>query len=220
MPDGVRSQRGRGRGARPLTAVLGVADHNGWAVCVTVAASRGVPVVVDRRRVELIEPGVPSQPYHHETVRMPRPDAETLVVRVRESVMRTTLARLSELRAGLQPPCTIAAMTLRRPPLAHVPVTVAEAHASYHVMCRADGMMYHDALCTAARRLRIPVTLHDRGEEMARAAARLDVSLEELEHSLQTAGESLGPPWQKEHRLAMAAAMGVLADRARFSLLT
>jgi hypothetical protein len=214
MPVGVRSQRGAGT----LTAVLGVADHSGWAVCVTVAASRGLPVVVDRRRVDLIEPGVPSQPYHHETVGMPLAEAEKLVVRVRESVMRTTLTRVSELRAELQPSYTIVAMTLRNPPLAWVPVTVAEAHESYPVMCRADGMMYHDALCTAARHLRFALELHDRGEEVPRASDRLSVSLEELEHFLQTAGESLGPPWQKEHRLAAAAAMAALAERARVSL--
>ena len=213
-PDGVRSQHSAGT----LTAVLGVADHNGWAVCVTVAASRGLPVVVDRRRVDLIEPGVPSQPYHHETVGMPLPEAERLVVRVRESVMRTSLARLSTLRDELQPPYTIVAMTLRNPPLDYVPVTVAEAHKSYPVMCRADGMMYHDALCTAARRLNMALELHDRGEEVIRAADRLGVSLEELEHFLQTTGESLGPPWHKEHRLAAAAAMAVLSDRARVSL--
>jgi hypothetical protein len=101
-----------------------------------------------------------------------------------------------------------------------VPVTVAEAHASYQVMCRADGMMYHDALCTAAKRLKIPVILDDRDEEIPRTADRLGVSQEEVERFLQTAGKSLGPPWHKEHRLAAAAAIGVLADRARVSLTT
>jgi hypothetical protein len=105
------------------TAVLGVADHNGWAVCVTTAVSRGVPVVVDRRRVDLIEPGVPSQPYHHETIGVPPAEAETLVVGVRESVMRTTLARVSALRDELRPLYTIVAMTLRNPPLSYVPIT-------------------------------------------------------------------------------------------------
>jgi hypothetical protein len=185
---------------------------------VTVAAGHGAPVVVDRRRVELIEPGLPSQPYHHETVGMPLPDAEKLVGRVRESVMRTTLARLTELRGELQPQFTIVGMTLRIPPLPYVPVTVAEAHKSYPVMCRADGMMYHDALCTAARRLEISLELEDRGEEIVRAADRLGVSLEKLEHFLQTAGKSLGPPWREEHRLAAAAAMRVLAGRAKVSL--
>jgi hypothetical protein len=125
---------------------------------------------------------------------------------------------LSALRDELQPPYTIVAMTLRNPPLPYVPVTVVEAHKSYPVMCRADGMMYHDALCTAARRLGIALELHDRGEEVGRATDRLGVSLEELEQFLQTVGESLGPPWQKEHRLAAAAAMRALADRARVTL--
>jgi hypothetical protein len=200
-----------------VIAVLGVADHNGWAVCVTVAASRGAPVVVDRRRIDLIEPGVPSQPYHHETVGMPLPEAETLVVRVRESVMRTTVARLTDLRKELES-YSIVTMTIRNPPLSYVPVTVAQAHESYPVMCRADGMMYHDALCTAARRLSIAVELDDRGDAIVRAADRLGVSVEALERFLRTTGESLGPPWQKEHRLAAAAAIGVLGARTRVSL--
>jgi hypothetical protein len=201
-----------------VTAVVGIADHGGWAVCVTVVASRGLAVVVDRRRVELIEPGVPSQPYHHDAVGMPIDEAERLVVRVRDCVMRTTLAGLSQLRKELEPPYTIAAMALRNPPLAYVPVTVADAHKSYPVMCRADGMMYHDALCTAARRLNISLEFHDRGTEVERAAYRLDATVEEVERFLQTTGESLGPPWQKEHRHAAAAAMAVLADRAEVSL--
>lgn len=201
-----------------MNAVLGVADHSGWATCVTVAVSRGLPVVVDRRRLELIEPGVPRQPYEHDTVGLPLPEAERLVVRVRESVLRTTLARVTELRDELQPPYTIVAMTLRTPTLAAFPVTVADAHASSHVKNRADGMMYHDALCAAARTLRMAPALHDRGTEMARAAERLGVSVEELGHFLDAAGSELGPPWQKEHRLAAAAAIAVLAERTRLSL--
>ena len=149
---------------------------------------------------------------------MPLAEAETLVVRVRESVMRTTLARVSELRDELRPAYTIVAMTLRNPPLSYVPVTVAEAHASYPVMCRADGMMYHDALSTAARRLAIALELHDRGREIVRAADCLGVSLEDLDRFLHAAGKTLGPPWHKEHRLAAAAALAVLVDRARISL--
>src|SRR5262245_14608638 len=204
--------------SRALTAVLGVADHGGWAICVTVAANRGAPAIVDRRRIALIESGVPSQPYHHDTVRMPLAQAEELVARVRKSVLRTTLASVTALRDELQPPYTIVAMTLRNPPLDYVPITVAEAHASYSVMCRADGIMYHDAICQAAKQLKIPVERHDRGSEIARTAERLDVSTEDVERFLQRAGKALGSPWQKEHRLAAAAAIRVLADRGRASL--
>jgi hypothetical protein len=189
-------------------------------VCVTVALDRGVPVVADRRRLDLIEPGFPSQPYHHETVGMPLPQAEALVARVRESVMRTTLARLSELRDELRPRFTLAAVTLRIPPLDYVPATVVEAHKSYPVMCRADAMLYHDALCTAWRNLGVAVELHARGDEIGHAADRLGVTVEEVEQFLHSAGEHLGPPWQKDHRLATAAAIRVLADRTRAVRLT
>ena len=148
---------------------------------------------------------------------MPLPDAEKLVVRVRESVLRTTLARVAELRDELQPQYNLVAMTLRNPPLSYVPVTVAEAHKSYPVMCRADAMMYHDALCIAARRLRLALERHDRGEEIARAADRIGMTVEQLEYFLHTLGERVGTPWRKEHRLAAAAAMAVLAEHVRVS---
>jgi hypothetical protein len=41
---------------------LGIAHHLGWAVAVTASADQ----VVDRRRIELIEPGMPAAPIHHE----------------------------------------------------------------------------------------------------------------------------------------------------------
>ena len=42
---------------------LGMAHHLGWALAVTASATYEV---VDRRRIELIEPGVPTAPIHHE----------------------------------------------------------------------------------------------------------------------------------------------------------
>jgi hypothetical protein len=202
-----------------LTAVVGVADHIGWAECVTVAASRKAPVVIDRRRIALIEPGVPRAPYHHEAVFLPLPEAETLAARVRASVQRQTLASLSELRRELEPPYRIAAVTLRKPTLSTIPVTVVEAHRTRAIMMSADAMMYHDALCTTARRLGIDVEFHGGGEELVRAAEALDTSIEELEAFLEGLRESFGPPWHKEHRLAAAAAIGVLSTRVRLTAL-
>ena len=42
---------------------VGIAHHLGWAVAVTASAGH---VVVDRRRIELIEPGMPAAPVEHE----------------------------------------------------------------------------------------------------------------------------------------------------------
>ena len=46
---------------------LGIADHLGWAVAVTAGAE---PSVVDRRRIELVEPGVSAAPIHYESARL------------------------------------------------------------------------------------------------------------------------------------------------------
>jgi uncharacterized protein YraI len=51
--------------------VISVADHAGWAHIVCVSAPGNVPAVVERRRVTLIDAGLPTLPYHHETLRMP-----------------------------------------------------------------------------------------------------------------------------------------------------
>src|SRR6185312_9314588 len=41
---------------------VGIAHHFGWAVAVTASSDHDV---VDRRRIELIEDGVPNAPVHH-----------------------------------------------------------------------------------------------------------------------------------------------------------
>jgi hypothetical protein len=68
--------------------VAGVADHNSWAIFVSVSAKDGSPEVVDRRRVELIDPGLPKQPYEHETAGMNATEAERLVQEVRECALQ------------------------------------------------------------------------------------------------------------------------------------
>src|SRR5215472_17517434 len=80
--------------------VLGVAGHNGWAVFVCVAARKGEPVVVDRRRVELIESGLPNQPYEHETQGLGRVEAQALVNEVQESALHCAERELARARAG------------------------------------------------------------------------------------------------------------------------
>jgi hypothetical protein len=46
---------------------LAIADHFGWAVAVTASADHEV---VDRRRIELIEPRVSAAPIHYDSRRL------------------------------------------------------------------------------------------------------------------------------------------------------
>lgn len=208
---------GRAVPAQPV-AVVGVADHSGWVVLVTAAAVQGEPVLVDRRRVALIEDGVPSQPFHHETLAMNEPDAEQLLRRVKRSIAAYTARALGQLAADLEPQFRVAAIAIRIPPLPRLPATVKEAHASYTVTCRADGMLYHSAICAGARRRGWDVELHERGEEVPRAAKAAGSSRPVVERYVEAIKDAMGPPWAAEHRAAFAAAIGVLGGYARFQI--
>ena len=58
------------RAMRSAPCVVSVADHTGWAHLVCVAARGRTPAVIERRRVTLIEAGLPTQPYEHDTMAM------------------------------------------------------------------------------------------------------------------------------------------------------
>src|SRR6187455_3348820 len=47
---------------RERVATVGVAEHASSAVLVTVAGGK----LLDRRRIELTDPGLPTHPHHHE----------------------------------------------------------------------------------------------------------------------------------------------------------
>ncbi len=65
--------------------IIGVSDHGGWAVLVTVARDG---TLLDRRRVELVGEGLPKLPHHSEGQRLPPDEAVKLVERVRVSAER------------------------------------------------------------------------------------------------------------------------------------
>lgn len=168
--------------------MVGAADHCGWAVLVTVAGER----VIDRRRVELVEGGLPRLPHHHDAQGLPVAEAVALVERVRASADAGAAAGLEALANAV--PATIAGIAIRAcPPL---PPTVAERLASYRAQNVADTVMYREAMARAARARGWFVDWYDARRVLADAP-----------RAVAEAGAALGPPWQKDHRVAMAAAI-------------
>jgi hypothetical protein len=206
---------GKRNGSQERPVVVGVADHNGWAILVSTVEVRGQPTVVDRRRVTLIEKGVPSQPYHHETLALSDSESEQLLRKVTRSIASCTTLAFDRLAADLSPQYHVAAIAIRHPPLPLLPATVEEVHRSYHALCRADGMLYHGAICTVARGRDWKVMLHHRGEELARAAEALQVSTQDVERFVRGLTQTLKAPWSAEHRHAFAAAIGALKQLSR-----
>jgi|SRR5829696_2999033 hypothetical protein len=87
---------------------VGIADHLGWAVAVTASAEHEV---VDRRRLELVEPGLTAAPIHYESHRLDVEATTALVEKVRASVVRATTEALDELAGAL--PAPVVSVSLR-----------------------------------------------------------------------------------------------------------
>ena len=200
---------------RRTPCVIGVAEHTGWAHLVSVAERDTVPEVITRRRVALIERGLPTQPYEHDATAMREDEAQALVERVRRSIAICAADALHRLVTDLASTHAVVALAIRKPPFPRLPKRVAEVLTSYRLMCAADGMLYQLALCRAAEQLGLDVQLSRRGEETARAAQILDVTPGAIEEFLTRTGRPAGPPWTQEHRRAFAAGIAALAPHLR-----
>jgi hypothetical protein len=177
--------------------IIGVSDHGGWAVLVT-AARDGT--LLDRRRVELVDEGLPKIPHHSEAQGMPIDEAVELVERVRVSAERHAVLALDAVTKAVP---GILGIALRKcPPL---PPTIAERIKDYYAQNNADWVMYREALAAAAEARGWPVHWYDAKRVLG--AAREALGVEDLDDHFQQVRKAVGPPWNNDHKLAMAAAV-------------
>ena len=173
---------------------VGIADHFGWAIAVTSAEHE----VVDRRRIELIEPGLSAAPIHYESRRLDVAATAALVAQVRASVVRATSAALDELATGL--PAPVRSISLRALPHDFPDDIAVLRRAPYEA--RADAIMYRQELSEIAHARGWEVHFYDAKAVVQQAVSRL---AERADQVLQGPRATLGPPWTKDHRTALAA---------------
>jgi hypothetical protein len=82
--------------------------------------------------------------------------------------------------------------------------SICESHARIHA---AEGALFRAALAGASRALGVPVVEVRARDLAARAAALLGVSVEELADRLAALGRDAGPPWGKDQKEALLAAL-------------
>jgi hypothetical protein len=177
--------------------IIGVSDHGGWAVLVTAARDGRL---LDRRRVELVDAGLPKLPHHHEGQGLPLDEAVELVERVRVSAERHAALALDAVTKVV--PC-ILGIVLRECP--QLPPTVVGRIQDYRARNVADWVMYRNALASVAAARYWPV--HWYNAKSVLAAARRGLGMENLEAHFLQVRRAVGPPWNKDHKLAMAAAI-------------
>jgi len=182
---------------------VGIADHLGWAVAVTASPEHEV---VDRRRIELIEPGVSPAPIHYESRKLDVAATAALVATARAAVARATSAALDELEAAL--PARVLSISLRSWPLDFPDDIAVQCRAPYEA--RADAIMYRQALSELAGARGWEVHLYQAKSVMDQAVSMLAERADQVLHGPR---QTLGPPWTQDHRTALAAAI-VAGSRA------
>jgi hypothetical protein len=174
---------------------LGIADHLGWAVAVTASADHRV---VDRRRIELVEPGVSAAPIHYESARLDVAATAALVARVQASVAGATSAALDEIAAAVPEP--IVSISLRTWPPDFPDDIAVQRRPPWEA--RADAVMYRQILAELADARGWAVHLYRAQDVEGQAAGALAGRADAV---LRGPRATLGPPWTRDHRIALAA---------------
>jgi len=194
------------------TAAIGFRVHSGWAAAVIVCGPIDTPVVVDRRKIQLVKTYTYTfrQPYHT-AAKMPSADAVKFIRGVQSDAKRLAVASLrsfmADLAAGefkLARGALLLASGRALPKLDQV----LASHALIHT---ADGELFREGLRAACSRCDLPLEGIREKELFAVASKALGAQTAALQRRIAALGKSLGPPWSQDEKFAALAAWLTLA---------
>ncbi len=189
------------------TAALGFRVHSGWAAAVVVCGTLDAPVVVDRKKIQLVKTFSYTfrQPYHT-AEKMERPDAVKFIRGVRSDAKRMAVSSLRslqrELGEGEFKIVRGALLLASGRPLPGLEQILA-SHALIHT---ADGELFRESLRGACSRCDLPIEGIREKELFATASAALGIEPTALKRRIAALGKSLGPPWSQDEKFAALAA--------------
>ena len=195
-----------------MKVAFGMRAHSGWAALVVVGKRGGNFLVVDRRRVELVEDEWAKQPYH--AAEDLKSDAARDVVKCGVEAAHRIAVR--EMRAAVkrerENEVTACAVLIANPMPDWSTQEILAVHFRMH---KAEGVLFRDALVRATeacglRLVAIPEKLLTKHAERA-----LRTPASDLVKRITALGKPVGPPWGKDQKDAALAALLALQGRAK-----
>lgn len=157
---------------------------------VVVRGPASSPVILTRSRIDLVDASLPNQPYHAIVKDgLSLHDGGALVARVRQSA--TSAATAATKSAVKEFGVTGVGVVAR---IRNLPDDLERILSSHALLHAAEGALFEQAVLDAAT-----------GVGLACSVAEPNST--HIGQSLDAAGKALGPPWQKDHKLAATAAM-------------
>ena len=189
-----------------MKVVFGLKAHSGWAALVVLGKQKDDLVVVDRRRIELVENECAWQPYHaaeglkpeiaRDLVERGIAAAHKIAIREMRAALKRETDRKNEVKA-----CAV---------LVGSPMpdwSVDEILAVHFRMHKAEGVLFRDALIHAARECKIKVAEIPEKELSSHAERELNTPANKLAAQITALGKAAGPPWGKDQKESALAAM-------------
>ena len=187
---------------------LGLKAHSGWAALIVLGYDGEVYQILDRRRLDLVEPGEEwaKQPYHaaeeldlnegRQIVkrgidmarRLASQETRTVLMRLRNDGHK--VAGCGLLVGGAMPDWS-----------------VDEILAVHFRMHKAEGCLFRDVLAQAAKKCDLKLVEVPEKLLAQRAEAALKRPLKDLMAMTVALGKSVGAPWGKDQKDAALAAM-------------
>ena len=177
-----------------MKIAAGFKAHSGWAALVVIGSSNGDLVVIDRRRIELVDETWAKQPYHA-AEDLPAAEARRLVQRGIDAAHRIAKREMRAFVKRCAGHEIVGCAVLVGTPM---PDWTTEQILSVHVrMHKAEGVLFPAALIAAAEACELKVA----------TIPEKELTLDDV---VATLGKSVGPPWGKDQKSAALAAMIVL----------
>ena len=211
-----------------MKVALGLKAHSGWAALVVAGRRDGHSVIVDRRRLELVEEEWAKQPYHaaEDLERVPGTGpaalhpAQSRIAAARELVGRGVASahRIAarELRAAVKRERERGNEVVAGAVLVGSPMpdwSVDEILAVHLRMHAAEGFLFRDALARAVGACEAKLVAIPEKELTSRAVKALGMSEPAFRKELAMLGKSVGPPWGRDQKDAALAALVALAAK-------
>jgi len=147
------------------------------------------PTVLARARVELLDGSLPRQPYHA----IAEEGAPRSIIGKVEAAARAAVVTALQ---SFEKPDVVAVIAAPR----QIPDELDRILASHMLLHSAEGDLYEQAVIDAMTSLGL-------------ATEAIPPQSIQISDAVDRLGRDVGPPWQKDHKLATAAALAALGAR-------
>jgi hypothetical protein len=198
--------------AHSKQVALGFRAHSGWTALVAVSLEKGMPVVLARQRVHLVETFTYEfrQPFHT-AEKMLQGQGRDFISRMQVEARSLAYRAIRDMQSDLQKQglkltrCGLLLASAR--PLPELDKILA-SHALIHT---ADGELFREAILHASNRCGLR-DFRIKERELPESAGRaLRLKSADLMGRINGLGRSLGSPWSQDEKFATLAAWLALA---------